>query len=216
MRKSDVLNLFLSTSAVVFFCGFTLDGHLTGESMTEGTMQPSLTYSTPADFSQRLQGGILIRFEFGLIVVKPTEPPESLQPTALTTDAIITSSVRSKIADSQLLPQNFQIQTDAGVVTIHAKGESLDQAAEVINLALCVPDVRQVVYTMPQERSSGVAGVQELQNGAMEKRSIGGVGLLGGAAVELKEGLGAKSEKKALRGTTIHIPALRHSVLLNS
>jgi hypothetical protein len=170
MRKSDVLNLFLSTSAVIFFCGFTLDDHVTGDSMTQGTMQRSLAYSTLADFSQRLQGGILIRFEFGLIVVKPTEPPESLQPTALTTDAIITSSVRSKIAgQSQLLLQNFQIQTDAGVVTIHAKGESLDEAAEVINLTLGVPDVRQIVYTMPEERSSGVAGVTERwSNGAME------------------------------------------------
>jgi hypothetical protein len=164
MRKSDVLNLFLSTAAVIFSCGFALDDHVTADSMTQGTMQPSLAYSTPADFSQRLQGGILIRFEFGLIVVKPTEPPESLQPTGLTTDAIITSSVRSKIADSQLLPQNFQIQTDAGVVTIHAKGESLDQAAEVINLTLGVPDVRQVVYTMPQDSSSGVVGVQKQRN----------------------------------------------------
>jgi hypothetical protein len=107
-------------------------------------------YTADADFSQRLQGGILLRFELGLIVVKPTTPPDTLQPTALTADAIITSSVRSKIAgQSQLLPRNFEIQSDDGVVTIHARGESLDQAAEVINLALGVPDVRQVVYTMP-------------------------------------------------------------------
>jgi hypothetical protein len=103
-----------------------------------------------SEFSQRLQGGIVLRFEFGMIVVKPTAPPESLQPTALTTDAIITSSVKSKIAGQpQLAPGYFEIQTDDGVVTIHAKGVSLDQAAEVINLALGVPDVRQIVYTMP-------------------------------------------------------------------
>jgi hypothetical protein len=109
-----------------------------------------MTYTAQDDFSQRLQGGIVLRFEFGLIVVRPTTPPESLQPTALTTDAIITSSVRSKIAgQSQLPPRNFEIQTDDGVVTIRAKGESLDQAAEVINLALGVPDVRQIVYSMP-------------------------------------------------------------------
>lgn len=106
--------------------------------------------TTQADFSQRLQGGILLRFEFGLIVVKPTETPKSLQPTALTTDAIITSSVRSKIAGQPQLPlRDFEIQTDDGVVTIHAKGESLDQAAEVINLTLSVPDVQQIVYKMP-------------------------------------------------------------------
>jgi hypothetical protein len=107
-------------------------------------------YIAQDDFSQRLQGGIVLRFEFGLIVVQPTTPPESLQPTALTTDAIITSSVRSKIAgQSQLPARNFEIQTDDGIVTIHAKGDSLDQAAEVINLALRVPDVRQIVYSMP-------------------------------------------------------------------
>ena len=85
--------------------------------------------------------------------------PGTLQPTALTTDAIITSSVRSKIAgQSQLPPGDFEIQTDDGVVTIHSKEESLDQAAEVINLALCVPDVREIVYTMPSSvwRTVGV------------------------------------------------------------
>ena len=110
---------------------------------------PDMAYAAQADFSERLQGGVLLRFEFGLIVVKPTAPAESLQPTALTTDAIITSSVRSKItSQSHLPPGNFQIQTDDGIVTIHAKGESLDQAAEMINLALGVPDIRQIVYTM--------------------------------------------------------------------
>ena len=134
---------------------------------------PDMPHATPADFSQRLQGGVLLRFEFGLIVVNPIAPPESAQPTALTTDAIITSSVRSNIAAQSLLPiQNFEIETDGGIVTIRAKGESLDQAAQVINLTLRVPDVRQIVYTMPAEvledggakirsyrscRSSGVA-----------------------------------------------------------
>jgi BON domain len=107
-------------------------------------------YSAQANFSQRLAGGILRHFEFGLIVVDSTAAPGTLQPTGLTTDAIITSSVRSKIAgQSQLPPGDFEIQTDDGVVTIRSKEESLDQAAAVINLALCVPDVRQIVYTMP-------------------------------------------------------------------
>ena len=110
-----------------------------------------------ADFCQRLQGGVLVRFESGLIVVRPAVQPDSLRSTALTTDAttalttdaIITSSIRSKIADgSQLQARNFDIQTDNGIVTIHAKGESLDQAAAIINLALAVPDVRQIVYTI--------------------------------------------------------------------
>jgi hypothetical protein len=98
-------------------------------------------------------------------VVNPIAPPESAQPTALTTDAIITSSVRSNIAAQSLLPiQNFEIETDGGIVTIRAKGESLDQAAQVINLTLRVPDVRQIVYTMPAEGWKTVRGERpELQ-----------------------------------------------------
>lgn len=143
-------------------------------------------YTAQIDFSQRLEGGTLLRFEFGLIVVKPTSPPGSLQPTALTTDAIITASVRSKIAgESQLSSGNFEIQTDDGVVTIRSKGESLDQAAEVINLALCVPDVRQIVYTMPSAvwktaeqrrersyRSCRSSGVAEYENAHFLRRIL--------------------------------------------
>ena len=91
----------------------------------------------------------MLRFESDLIVVKPTEPPASLQPTALTTDAIITTSLKSKIADQlQLRIQYFEVQTDNGVVMIRAKEESLENAALVINLALAIPEVRQIVYAM--------------------------------------------------------------------
>jgi hypothetical protein len=103
-----------------------------------------------ADFSRRLQGGDLLRFDFGLIVVQPTKQPESAQPTAFTADAIITSSLKSKIAaQARLQSQNFEIETDNGVVKIHAKEDSLDQALEVINIALAVTGVRQIIYTMP-------------------------------------------------------------------
>jgi hypothetical protein len=127
-------------------------------------------YSAQTNFSQRLAGGILRHFELGLIVVDSTEAPETVEPTALTTDAIITSSVRSKIAgQSQLLPRDFEIQTDDGVVTIRSKEESLDLAAAVINLALCVPDVRQIVYTMPSSvwRTAGAE--------ACRRRGLGSV-----------------------------------------
>ncbi len=103
-----------------------------------------------SDFSRRIHGGTLVRFDFGLIVVRAAEQPESLQPTALTTDAIITSSLRSKIAaQPQLRSQTFRIRTDNGVVKIDASEESLDQAAVIINIALTVPDVRQIVYVYP-------------------------------------------------------------------
>lgn len=105
-------------------------------------------------FSRRIRGGILLRFDFGMIVVQPTEHPESLQPTAFTTDAIITSSVRSKIgAQPQLESQNFRLQTDDGVVKIYAAEQSLDQAAAVINIALRVPDVREIVYLLPGQKT---------------------------------------------------------------
>jgi len=103
-----------------------------------------------AYFSRRLQGGDLLRFDFGLIVVQPTGRPESGQPTAFTADAIITSSLKSKIAvRAQLQGENFDIETDNGVVKIHAKEQSLDRALEVINIALAVMGVRQIIYTMP-------------------------------------------------------------------
>jgi BON domain len=128
------------------------------EILPEGT---DPRYTAEADFSQRLAGGILRHFEFGIIVVEPAAAPGSVQPTALTTDAIITSTVRSEIAGQpQLPPGDFEIQTNDGVVTIRSKEESLDQAAAVINLALRVPDVRQIVYTMPSSvwRTAGETG----------------------------------------------------------
>jgi hypothetical protein len=176
MRKSDILIVVLGAITLIYFCGCALSRTSTRYSMTQATVQQpyareSITQTsahklmppeirreksagvaetTAADFSRRLQGGILLRFESGLIVVKPTDLPASLQPTALTTDAIITSSVKSKIADqSQLRTRNFEVQTDNGVVTIRANEESLDEAAVVINLALGIPDVRQIVYAMP-------------------------------------------------------------------
>ncbi len=102
------------------------------------------------EFSRRIRGGTLVRFDFGLIIVQATEQPESLQPTAFTTDAIITSSIKSKIAaQPQLQGLNFRVRTDDGIVKVYAPGQSLDQAAAVINISLTVPDVRQIVYTMP-------------------------------------------------------------------
>jgi hypothetical protein len=173
MRKSDILIVVLFATTLICFNGCAFNRTNTGYSMTQATVpQPreSMTQTsarqpmppqtrqeksagvaetTETDFSRRLQGGILLRFESGLIVVKPTDLPASLQPTALTTDAIITSTVKSKIADqSQLRTRSFEVQTDNGVVTIRAHEKSLEDAAIVINLALGVPDVRQIVYTM--------------------------------------------------------------------
>ncbi|MBV8640334.1 MAG: BON domain-containing protein [Verrucomicrobia bacterium] len=176
MRKSDILIVVLGATTLISFCGCAYNRNTSGYSMAQATAQPSYGHQRmtqtasrevastssrreklaavaetgASDFSRRLQGGTLLRFESGLIVVEPANLRGSLQPTALTTDAIITSSVRSKIADqSQLRTRSFEVQTDNGIVTIRAKEESLEDAVAVINLALGIPDVRQIVYTMP-------------------------------------------------------------------
>ncbi len=175
MRKSDILIVVLFATTLICFSGCALSRTNPRYSMTQATVpQPNARQSmtqtsahqlmppqirreksagvaetTETDFSRRLHGGILLRFESGLIIVKPTDLPVSLQPTALTTDAIITSSLKSKIADqSQLRTRSFEVQTDNGVVTIRANEESLEDAATVINLALGIPDVRKIVYAM--------------------------------------------------------------------
>jgi hypothetical protein len=176
MRKSDLLIVVLGATTLICLCGCAYNRSTTGFSMAEATAQPAyghqrmtqtsarevmpsstrreklaaVTQTTAADFSQRLQGGTLLRFESGLIVVVPANLRGTLQPTALTIDAIITSSVKSKIADqSQLRTRSFEVQTDNGIVTIRANEESLEDAVAVINLTLGIPDVRQIIYTMP-------------------------------------------------------------------
>src|SRR5271165_6076684 len=122
MRKSDVFNLVARASAIILLYGCALNGKDSRYSMTQATVkQASLSHVGPedqtgftptavgtssegsdadsnaqSDFSRRIHGGTLVRFDFGLIVVQAAEQPDSLQPTALTTDAIITSSLRSK------------------------------------------------------------------------------------------------------------------------
>ena len=174
MRKSDFLIVVIGATTLTCFCGCALSRTNARYSMTQATVpQPfsrqaitpisarespqigrdrvtGAAETTESDFSRRLQGGVLVRFESGLIVVNPADLPVPLQPTALTTDAIITSSVKSKIADqSRLRSRKFDVRTDNGVVTIRSYEESLEDAALVINLALGIPDVRQIVYAMP-------------------------------------------------------------------
>ena len=102
------------------------------------------------DFSKRIVGGELIRAENGTLVVRATATKDNLQPIGLTTDAIITSSVLSKLGTQpRLKASGFEVSSTNGVVSIHARTDSIDDAVAVINLALTVPDVRQVVYAIP-------------------------------------------------------------------
>jgi hypothetical protein len=110
----------------------------------------SLTDTMATNLPDRLVGGKVVRSESGLIVVQSSGSHDSLLPTDLTTDAIITSSLLSKIASQpRLRAAGFDVRSNAGVVSIRAHEQSLDDAVSIINLALSVPEVRQVVYSMP-------------------------------------------------------------------
>jgi hypothetical protein len=106
--------------------------------------------ATASEFAKRIVGGELIRAENGTLVVRATATKDNLQPVGLTTDAIITSSVLNKIGSQpHLKAGGFEVSSSNGVVSIHARNDSIDDAVAAINLALSVPDVRQVVYAIP-------------------------------------------------------------------
>lgn len=105
---------------------------------------------TASEFAKRIVGGELIRAENGTLVVRATAANDNLQPIGLTTDAIITSSVLNKLGTQpRLKAHGFEVSSTNGVVSIHARSDSIDDAVAVINLTLTVPDVRQVVYAIP-------------------------------------------------------------------
>jgi osmotically-inducible protein OsmY len=102
------------------------------------------------EFAKRIVGGELMRAENGTLVIRATSAKDNLQPVGLTTDAIITSSVLNKLGTHpHLKADGFEVSSTNGVVAIHARNDSIDDAVAVINLALSVPDVRQVVYAIP-------------------------------------------------------------------
>jgi hypothetical protein len=105
---------------------------------------------TASEFARRIVGGELIRAENGTLVVRAAAAKDNLQPIGLTTDAIITSSVLSKLGTQpHLKADGFEVSSTNGVVSIHARNDSIDDAVAAINLALTVPDVRQVIYAIP-------------------------------------------------------------------
>jgi hypothetical protein len=165
----------MAAPVILIFCGCAHSQHPKGYSMAQATGTPQSMVRTsgpqlptaqnsPRDgapagaksspsstsIAQQIRGGSLIKYEPGLIVVVPSSTPDSLQPTGLTTDAIITSSVMSKIAgQAKLKAKNYEVKADNGIVSIHAKEESIEDAVTLINLALSVADIRRIVYTMP-------------------------------------------------------------------
>jgi osmotically-inducible protein OsmY len=103
-----------------------------------------------ANFYQRIVGGQVVEASNDQIVVEAKATKPSSDPVALTNDAIIATSVRARIAtEAKLKNANFQITSNDGIVSIRAQQDSLDDAVSVINLALSVTDVREVVYILP-------------------------------------------------------------------
>jgi hypothetical protein len=177
MSKLDIRKFGLTAPVVIFFCSCAHTQHPKGYSMAQATgspqtvvpatapqalplSRPRTTQDTPASSSRsipssnsvarQIQNGTLVRYEPGLIVVRPTVTSDLLQPISLTTDAIITSSVISKIAgQTKLRPQDFKVKANNGILSIRAKEESVEDAIALINLALSVADIRQIIYTMP-------------------------------------------------------------------
>ena len=103
-----------------------------------------------ANFYQRIVGGQVVEASNDQIVVEAKAAKPNSDPVALTNDAIIATSVRARIArNPKLKDTDFQITSNDGIVSIRAQQDSLDDAVSVINLALTVPDVREVVYILP-------------------------------------------------------------------
>ena len=95
-------------------------------------------------------GGRLVEADGDEIVVQAKDSKPNSDPVALTNDAIIASSIRARIASQVRLRSNdFEITSNDGVVSIRAQQNSLEDALFVINLALTVPDVREIVYLLP-------------------------------------------------------------------
>jgi osmotically-inducible protein OsmY len=121
-----------------------------GSAESSPTQNAVMSGVTASEFAKRIVGGDLIRAENGTLVVRARSARDNPQPIGLTTDAIITSSIMNRLGTQpRLKADGFDVTSTNGVVSIHARNDSADDAVAVINLALSVPEVRQVVYAIP-------------------------------------------------------------------
>jgi hypothetical protein len=121
-----------------------------GSAESSPTQNAVMSGVTTGEFAKRIVGGELIRAENGTLVVRAASAKDSHQPIGLATDAIITSSVLNRLGTQpRLKADGFEVTSTDGVVSIHARNDSVDDAVAMINLVLSVPDVRQVVYAIP-------------------------------------------------------------------
>jgi osmotically-inducible protein OsmY len=124
--------------------------HTSGSAESSPQQKPVGNTVSSSEFAKRIVGGELLRADSGTLVVQATSARDNLQPIGLTTDAIITSTVLNKLGTQpRLKASGFEVSSTNGVVSIHARNDSIDDAIAVINLALTVPDVRQVIYALP-------------------------------------------------------------------
>ncbi len=113
------------------------------------TQQRAEQGSDTLDLGGRITGGTVTRDDSGIIVVEPNKVI-SEETTSLTTDAVITSSLIAKISsEPRLRVDQYNVQSNNGIVSIRAQGTSVADAVTVINLALSVDDVKEVIYFMP-------------------------------------------------------------------
>jgi hypothetical protein len=155
----------LVTLATVAFCACAANNNKrTESSLTRATRHPqTLTSADTAlpnsssrasdkvqTIATRLVGGTLVRADNETLVVLPTNSHPELQQVGLTADAIITSALLAKINNQPHLRETgFEVSSNSGVVTIHAREPSVDDAVTVLNLALGISDVRKIVYLLP-------------------------------------------------------------------
>ena len=90
----------------------------------------------------------MTRNDSGIIVVEPDRAPVDSN-TSLTADAVLISSLMAKISsDPRLHAGEYNVQANDGIVSIRAQDTSMEDAITVINLALSLTDVKEVVYFM--------------------------------------------------------------------
>jgi hypothetical protein len=137
--------------ATVALCACAANKKRTEYSLSQATGHPQTVTSTDTALSSssshasdkvqtiasRLVGGTLVRAENETLVVLPTSSHPELQQVGLTADAIITSALLAKINNQPHLRESgFEVSSNSGVVTIHARQPSIDDAVTVLNLAV--------------------------------------------------------------------------------
>jgi hypothetical protein len=150
--------------ATVVLCACATNKNRTEYPLSQASKRPQTVTTTDTALSNssshasdkvqtiaaHLIGGTLVRADNETLVVLPTNSHTELQQVGLTTDAIITSALLAKInTQPHLRDSGFEVSSNSGTVTIHARQPSIDDAVTVLNLALAISDVRKIVYLLP-------------------------------------------------------------------